>query len=540
MRVVVIGAGVGGMSAALRLAKAGADVTVVEQNANVGGKLNTWEPEVEGVGRFRFDTGPHVLTMPWAIRELFDDLGERMEDYLDLQRMDPICRYHFPDGTHFDAPADPADALKRIAETFPGDEAGFSTLLDYAKRVHDATVDPFLRQDFGTAVRGIPTGKQWKQLGQFLGLQPWKTISDLSKRHLKHERLRQIWDLYAFYNGSSPYKASAIFAIIAWVQWGDGTFYLRGGLRTYADALAKLADKFGVKVLTGARAARIHQNVSAAEMKDRSNLLENAQNDWYMTNTPDAPYNAVRGVDLMHGDETDYAIADAVVCNADPMTAYANLAPRKVRPDGFTEENVTPSTSAFVTLLGVKGDARRDFPSLSHFNSFLPDDLNAEFDAIFGRGVPADDPVIGVTCQSVTESDVAPDGYSTLYVMTSPPALGNWQWSDEQTAAYRERVLDLLETRCGLPSLRERIVCEQVWTPRTFQEKYGAWRGSLYGVSSNGWRGSFLRPPIRSRSVKGLYFVGGGTHPGGGLPLVTLSGKIVADAVLSDFRDAQK
>ncbi|MBC7807344.1 MAG: phytoene desaturase, partial [Akkermansiaceae bacterium] len=500
MRVVVIGAGVGGMSAALRLAKAGANVTVVEQNERIGGKLNVWEPEVEGIGKFRFDTGPHVLTMPWAIRELFDDLGERMEDYLDLVRMDPICRYHFPDGTHFDAPASPDEALKRIAETFPGDEDGFRFLLDYAKRVHDTTVDPFLRQDFGTAVRGIPTIKQWKQLTQFIGLKPWQTISDLSKKHLKHERLRQIFDLYAFYNGSSPYKASAIFAIIAWVQWGDGTFYLRGGLRTYADALAKLADKFGVNAVLNTRVRAI-------------------------SISPDMPFapqpvdGKLYGVSIGSIFAPTTVEADIVISNADPMRTYGMRGGDLARPDGFAETNVTPSTSALVMLLGVRGDARRDFPHLSHFNSFLPADLNAEFDSIFAKGIPADDPVIGVTCQSVTEPGVAPDGYSTLFVMTSPPALGNWQWTPEQTETYRELVLDLLETRCGLPGLRERIVCEQVWTPRTFQEKYGAWRGSLYGVSSNGWRSAFLRPPNRSETVKGLYFVGGGTHPGGGLPL---------------------
>ena len=226
--------------------------------------------------------------------------------------------------------------------------------------------------------------------------------------------------------------------------------------------------------------------------------------------------------------------ADAVVCNADPLTAYASsLIPAPHRPRAFqdaaTLDKIEPSTSAFVLLLGVRGD----YPHLAHYNSFLPDDGNAEFTALFERGVPADDPVIGVTCQSATEPDCAPPGFSNLFMMTSPPALSsNFAWTEPETARYRERVLDLLETRCGLTGLRGRIVCEQVWTPRDFEQRYGAFRGSLYGISSNSWRSAFLRPPNRARGVSGLFFVGGGTHPGGGLPLVTLGGKIVAEAVI--------
>jgi phytoene desaturase len=141
--------------------------------------------------------------------------------------------------------------------------------------------------------------------------------------------------------------------------------------------------------------------------------------------------------------------------------------------------------------------------------------------------------VIGVTCQSVTEPGCAPPGHTNLFVMTSPPALGPaFAWTAENTARYRDRVLDLLVRRCGLPpDLRARIVCEQAWTPEDFARRYGAFRGSLYGLASNSWRAAFLRPPNRAKAVRGLFFVGGGTHPGGGLPLVTLSGKIVADAI---------
>jgi phytoene desaturase len=513
MRIAIIGSGVGGMVAALRLSKAGHDVTVFEKNERIGGKLNVWEPEVPGVGTFRFDTGPHVLTMPWAIRECFDDLGERMEDYLDLVRVDPICRYHFADGTIFDAPADPEKAAQRIAEQFPefpGDVKGFRDFLAHARRIHDVTVEPFLRQDFSNAIKGIPTPKQWKQLGGFLSLAPWKTVHQTVTQYVQNPKLRQIFDLYAFYNGSSPYKASGIFSIIAWVQWGDGTFYLRGGLRTYADALARLAEKLGVIVRSGTPIRRIRIEGTAG--RGRTSGVE------------------IEGEGVLP--------FDAVVCNADPLTAYQTLIPPAHRPPAFTDNGLAklePSTSAFVLLLGVRGESP---PHLSHYNSFLPNSGEAEFEALFERSVPADDPVIGITCQSVTEPGCAPPGCTNLFVMTSPPPLGpGFQWSPENTAAYRERILTLLESRCGLPNIRERILCEQVWTPETFATRYGAFRGSLYGLSSNGWRSAFLRPPNVAKGVRGLYFVGGGTHPGGGLPLVTLGGKIVAEAVMKTSPD---
>ncbi len=512
MQIAVIGAGVGGMTAALRLAHAGHDVTVLEQNGRTGGKLNTWEPVVPNVGAFRFDTGPHVLTMPWAIRELFSDVGENMDDWLSLSRVDPVCRYHFADAPFFDAPAEVEAAAQAIAARFPGDEAGFRRFLAFARQIHDTTVDPFLRQDFGRAVRGIPSPAQWKQLAGFLKLAPWKTLHAQVEKYLTHPKLRQIFDLYAFYNGSSPFEASGIFSIIAWVQWGDGTFYLRGGLRTYADALETLCRARGVRFLleTGAQSVCVDGNGKTGR---------------------------VTGVQTTYGERIP---AQAVVCNADPLTAYDALVPAPYRPSALSGaglEGLQPSTSAFVWLMGVKGDAKTDTAHLAHYNSFLPLDGDAEFRALFDENKPADDPVIGITCQSVSEEACAPPGYTNLFVMTSPPPLSansdeaRAQWNDEATRTYREKILHLLETRCGLPGLHDKIVCEQIWTPQTFVEKYGAFRGSLYGLSSNGWRSAFLRPPTRAETVRGLYFVGGGTHPGGGLPLVTLGGKIVAEAV---------
>ncbi len=491
MDVIIIGAGVGGLSAAIGLAARGASVTVLERNAHVGGKLNVWE-----TGGFRFDTGPHVLTMLWALDEVFANAGRRLGDVLDLVRLDTVCRYHFEDGRTLDAPGDPEDAARAIAAFAPADEAGFRRFLDYARRVSDATTEPFLKQDFGASVRGIPTPAQWGQLSSFLALKPWKTLRDVVRDHFADPRLRQVFELYALYSGSHPARASGIFATVADVQWRQGTFYVKGGLYQLAEALRDAAESVGVKFQTNTEAAEIIVKEGRA-----------------------------RGVETRSGDRL---FADAVVCNADCLGALTSLVPHAARRH-WTEkrvETIEPSTSAFLLLLGVQGE----YPQLAHHNSFLARDGEAEFASIFDAQRPAADPTVGIASQSVTDPTKAPPGHSNLFVMTNPPALSaHFDWAAE-AANYREIVLSKLE-RMGLTNLRDRIVVEQMWTPLDLADRYHAYRGAIYGLSSNGWRQGFLRPPQVSPDVAGLYFVGGSTHPGGGVPLCALSGTNAAKKI---------
>ncbi len=493
MEVVVIGAGVGGLAAAIGLASRGVRVTVLEKNPNVGGKLNRWED-----GGFRFDTGPHVLTMLWALEEVFSNAGRRLEDVLDLVRLDTVCRYHFPNGETLDAPGDPEDAARAIRDFAPGDEAGFRRFLDYAKQVSDATTEPFLRQDFGASVRGVPSPAQWGQLTGFLALKPWKSLRDVVREQFSDPRLRQVFELYALYSGSHPARASGIFATVADVQWREGTFYVRGGLYQLAEALCESAESLGVKF----RCAEVSEII-----------VKNGR---------------AQGVGTCCGDRL---FADAVVCNADALSAMTALVPPAARRR-WTESRVAkiePSTSAFLLLLGVKGE----YPQLAHHNSFLAADSEAEFSAIFDRQTPAEDPTIGVACQSVTDSSKAPPGCSNLFVMTNPPAVSShFNWRVE-APHYRGLVLAKLE-RMGLTDLRERIIVEQMWTPLDLESRYGAYRGAIYGLSSNGWRQGFLRPPQVSPDMQGLYFVGGSTHPGGGVPLCALSGTNAAKRIAGD------
>jgi len=484
MDVIVIGGGIGGLSAAIGLAARGAKVTLLEKNCRVGGKLNVWES-----GGFKFDTGPHVLTMLWALEEVFAAAGRKLSDHVELTRLDTVCRYHFENGDTLDAPGDPEAAAEAIRAFAPGEEAGFRRFLAYARQVSEATTDPFLRQDFGASVRGVPTPAQWGQLRNFLALKPWRTLRQVVLEHFTDPRLRQIFELYALYSGSHPARASGIFATVADVQWRQGTFYVRGGLYQLAEALRETAESLGVtiRVETAVQEIIVHGH-------------------------------RARGAALQSGERL---FADAVICNADCLSALTTLVPETAR-QSWTEkrvEKIEPSTSAFLLLLGVSGE----YPQLAHHNSFLAADGEAEFDAIFKAARPADDPTIGVACQSVTDPTRAPKGCTNLFVMTNPPALSSsfdWQMEAQN---YRDRVLEKLE-RMGLEGLRKRILVEQRWTPLDLQDRYKAYRGAIYGLSSNGWRQGFLRPPQISPDVQGLYFVGGSTHPGGGVPLCALSG----------------
>lgn len=492
--VIVIGAGMGGLSAAIGLASRGARVTILEQGPRVGGKLNIWAKD-----GFTFDTGPHVLTMRWALDEVFAQAGRRLDDCVDLVPLDTVCRYHFPGGDTLDAPADADAAARAIARFAPGDEPGFRRFLAYARRVSEATTDPFLRHDFGASVRGIPNRAQWRQLADFLGLKPWRSLREVVREHFQDPRLRQVFELYALYSGSHPARVSGIFATVADVQWRGGTFYIRGGLYRLAEAMRELATACGV---------RIHTDVSVTEI-----LVKGGR---------------ARGVVTAPGERL---FADAVVCNADCLQALTSLVPASARrrwPEARVER-IEPSTSAFLLLLGVRGT----YPQLAHHNSFLAADGDAEFASIFDRHQPAKDPTVGVACQSVTDDSKAPPGCTNLFVMTNPPPIGpefNWH---TQAADYRKIVLSKLE-RMGLAGLRDNIVVEQMWTPLDLQARYGAWRGAIYGLSSNGWRQAFLRPPQNSPDVESLYFVGGSTHPGGGLPLCALSGTNVARKIAGE------
>ncbi len=516
--IIIVGAGIGGLSSAIRLAAQGYRVQVLERQEQVGGKLN--QMRMQG---FSFDTGPSLITMPSVFRDLFQAAQRRIEDYLDLVPLEITCRYFYRDGLILNAWRDRARFQAECARLNADDGPAFDRFFEYARMLFEASADPFLYHSLGSPVDVLNTfvryvlhghpdseeheggndGMLWSRLRAVLSaLAP--TTLDQTVRHFFHdEHLRQLFDRYATYNGSSPYQVASVYSIIPYVEMADGGWYPRGGIYALAQALERLARELGVCIETQCAVARI--------------LVEQ---------------NVARGVVLADG---RVLRCDAVIANSDVVTTHRTLlSPAQRQPRLVRRlEQLEPSCSGFVLLLGTD----KQYPQLSHHNIFFSDDYPAEFADLFTDHVPVRNPTIYVCASTRSDPTQAPAGHENLFILVNAPYLTAKSAWQRDVTAYRDHVLDLLAsyTQIDLSDLREHIVCEARLTPEDFQRKYGANAGSIYGLSSNDRMAPFTRPGNRSRTIRKLYFVGGSTHPGGGVPLVMLGGKIVAEMVAGEI-----
>lgn len=487
--IAIVGAGLGGISTAVRLAGMGHRVTLLEKNATPGGKMNFVEAE-----GFRFDTGPSLVTLPGVIADTFRAAGRRVEDYLTLKPAEPICRYRFADGTRLDVSSNLPRLVSEVGNLAPGEVTGLFRFLAYSRTLFERAGPVFLLRE-RPRLRDLFA----RRALDALRIDAHLSMDRVIRRFFKDERMRQLFGRYATYNGSSPFKAPATLSMIPYIELAGGGWYIEGGLYRLVEALMEVARELGVNFQPDCDVAEILVQPRMAMRSAR-----------------------VTGVRFAGGGTL---FADDVVVNADPMYAYPALVPEPFRDRSLVRrmEGLEPSCSGFVMLLGVKGD----YPQLSHHNIFFSKDYKGEFDHIFERGEPAPDPTIYVACTSKSDPTQAPPGHSNLFVLVNAPALTpESDWRARQ-GEYRDLILSRLEAE-GLPGLRERIVYEQVITPLDFQEKYRAWRGSIYGLSSNSRRTAFMRPPNRAPGLPNLFFVGGSVHPGGGIPLVLLSARLAA------------
>ena len=483
-KAVVIGAGIGGIAAAIRLKCKGYEVIVLEKNAYPGGKLS----EISQNG-FRFDAGPSLFTMPHFVDELFTLANKNPRDYLNYKKLDETCNYFFADGSTLTAFADLEKFGKEVEEKTLDNSKTLKNFFTKSKAIFEITYPVFL-------TKSLHKIKTYLNLTTLLSLlrineiNAFKSMNEANKQLFKDPKMVQYFNRYATYNGSNPFKAPATLNVIPHLEHYYGAYFPIGGMVNITKSLVKLANEIGVKFSMN------------CEVKSVS--VENKK---------------IKGVQL----ENEFIPADLVVVNADVHSFYKNLMPENKIPNKLIKQE--PSGSALIFYWGIK----KEFPELSLHNIFFSTDYNQEFEKIFNEKTISHDPTIYLNISSKLNKEDAPDGSENWFTMINVPYNSGQNWEELIKEARKNIIEKLNETlQIDLESL---IVSEMILDPILIESKTSSNKGALYGGSSNNRFAAFLRHSNFSSEVKGLYFCGGSVHPGGGIPLALLSAKITTDLI---------
>jgi phytoene desaturase len=522
--VAVVGSGFGGLSAACYLADAGADVTVVEQNEQVGGRASVLERD-----GFRFDMGPSWYLMPDVFEDFFADFGREPSDYYELEHLDPHYRIFFKDnagrrpgrdapGLDVDTTGDTIDVtpdreqVKQVFDAYePGAGDALDDYLEQSKENYEIGMEHFVRED-------RPRVRDWldPKLAEYArGLTLLGSMQDHVENYFDHPKLQQVMQYTLVFLGGSPTSTPALYNLMSHVDFNLGVHYPRGveglgadgerdfdtppsGMNAVAVAMADLARELGVEFLT---------DHPVTEIKGRRG-----------------------GFKVETDGETSEVYADVVVSDADYAHTEQELLPEQKRQyDADYWESRTYAPSAFLLYLGVEGDV----PELAHHTLVLPSDWQEHFDQIFEDPEWPEDPAYYLCVPSETDDTVAPEGHSNLFALV--PIAAGLEDTEEVRQKYRDLVLDDIAEHTDT-DLRDRIVVEETFSVSEFSDRYNSYRGTALGLAHTLRQTALFRPPHRSGALDGLYFTGSFTTPGIGVPMCLISGDITADYVIDDAR----
>lgn len=482
-RVVVVGAGLGGLSAALRLAGAGREVTVLERSDSPGGRAGLLE--IDG---YRFDTGPTVLTMPDLIADALACVGERLEDWLDLQPVDPLYRAHYPDGSTLDVKSDPAamaDEVERVCG--PAEATGYRRYVDFVSKLYRYEMTDFIDRNIDS-----PLDLLTPNLARLVALGGFRRLAPKVAQYLQDPRTQRVFSFQSMYAGLSPYDALAIYAVIAYMDSVAGVFFPRGGMHAVPRALAGAAEKHGVSFHYGCEVTRV--------------LVEHGR--------------AV-GVETADGDRVD---ADVVVLNPDLPVAYRELLPPGATPRRVRSLRYSPS--CFLLLAGSSASYSR----IAHHNIHFGRSWRGVFDELIDRRQLMSDPSVLVTSPTLSDPSLAPDGKSIYYVLFPTPNLDAGIDWDVIGPRYRDEVIARLEG-LGYVGFGDAIEVSDVTTPADWQRR-GMERGAPFASAHSFLQTGPFRPSNLAPHVEGVVFTGSGTQPGVGVPMVLVSGRLAAERIV--------
>ncbi len=490
-KAIVIGAGVGGLTAAMKLAHAGVEVELYEKSAVPGGRCGRVD-----IGAFGFDLGPTILLMPFVLQEAFASIGRRLEDHLEIQRCDPHYRVHFRDGSRVVLWTDPVKMKAELEKIEPGSHAKYEEFLKRGKVQNDAAFEHFITKHFASVLQFVTPSSvpQILRVGALSKL--WGHVS----KYFADDRLRQALSFQTMYLGVSPYDAPAVFALLPYTEAIHGIWFPKGGMHAVPLALAEVCKLEGVKLHLGTGVKKVH--------------VENGK--------------AV-GVELENG---DVRRADAVVCNADYAHAVQHLLPEPIatrRAAKIAKARTTSSGLMLYLGLNQKVDA------LLHHNVFFGRDFKGSFNDIFEKGRVPDDVSFYVNAPTRTESGFAPEGKDALQVLVPVPPLtaGKIDWKVEGPLV-RAKVFARLKEE-GYGELESMIETEQMLTPDDWEAHHRLARGSNFGLAQNFMQLGPFRPHVADPDLKNLFWCGASAQPGTGVPTVMISAGFAVDAVLAQL-----
>lgn len=491
-KIIVIGAGVAGLSAAVRLQKLGYEVTLYEKDRQVGGKMN----QIKTAG-FTFDLGPTIVMMPEIYREVFEFCGKDPDDYISMKKVDPMLKLYFNKEEPIEFSNDLIELTKTLENISPEDTQGYFAFLADIYQRYTIAKEAFITKSF----RGFWDFYNPKSLWAGIRLRTFSDAYTSISKFVKDDRLRKSLAFQTLYIGVSPYQGPSLYTIIPMIELFYGVYFIEGGMYTLATSLARLFEELGGKIV---------YETSVDEI-----LIDN---------------KIAKGIRI----GKEQVMADAIVCGADFPYAMKELIPDERKRGKYTNKKIAKfeySCSCFLMYLGLD----KKYPEEHLHSIYFAEDFKQNVDDLFERGKLPDDPFFYLYRPSLMDDSLAPEGQEGLYVLVPVPELSKYEkWTEQTMQAYRQKIIRLLKEKTIFKDIDEHIVSETLITPKDFSERFNAYNGATFGLKPTLKQSNYYRPHNKFSAAENLYFCGSSTHPGAGVPIVMQSAKLAVEELLRD------